>query len=51
VNRAQIVAKTRVRLEKLGVTNFKAIDFRNGGSIRRAYRRDARNGPSKAQAS
>lgn len=30
VNRAKIVAKTRARLKKLGVTNFKAIDFRNG---------------------
>jgi hypothetical protein len=30
VNRAKIAVKTREQSEKLGVTNFKAIDFRNG---------------------
>jgi hypothetical protein len=30
MNRAMVVAKTRKKLEKLGVTNMKAIDFRNG---------------------
>jgi hypothetical protein len=30
VNRPKIALKTQERLEKLGVTNFKAIDFRNG---------------------
>jgi hypothetical protein len=29
-NRATVVAKTRAHLEKLGVTDFKAIDFRSG---------------------
>lgn len=30
VNRAKVAIKTQQRLKKLGVTNFKAIDFRNG---------------------
>lgn len=29
-NRASVVAKTRTHLERLGVEDFKAIDFRNG---------------------
>ncbi|MER8382096.1 DUF4393 domain-containing protein [Mesorhizobium sp. M1340] len=30
MNRANVVAKTQARLKQLGVSNFKAIDFRNG---------------------